>query len=369
MIFIIGKEDLMHAIGPTSLALTGKWSEGDNGIYMEAKQDSIIFYSYDLEKGIRTTIQAQVEQEGSILVGPQIIPMIQSLPAGNVTIRSDEEFGISLSSGSATFAIQGKSAENYNRMPEIRGDVSFSLAQNKLREMIGKSIFAVSDDDSRPIYTGSLFEIHGNEMTVVALNGNRIAVQKETGVTENQDLDLRFIVPAKAQQNLLRLTSDTDQPIGVELTKKHIIFTLDNIYFLTRLLEGDFMDYRKKVPENMTTTVKIDREAFIDSLERASLVIDKNRHSVKCSFEGQTLTVSCATESGRVQDILPADIEGEAVEIGFNHLYVLEALKASDGQFVTLKLIGKLGPMLVLPDEKQDGRDSLHMILPVKMRD
>ena len=237
--------------------------------------------------------------------------------------------------------------------------------------MINKTLFAVSQDDSKPIYTGSLFEINGNSMRITALDGFRVSMRSEEGLTERDDLDLRFIMPGKAQNDLLRLISDSDSPISVNMARKHIIFTFDNVYFITRLLDGEFLDYRKKIPPQRTVSARINTERFIDSIERAALIIDERiKSSIKLSFADSSVTVSVATMLGKFKDEFSYEeiIPGE-LEIGFNHKILLDAIKAVNEEYITVTLSHSLGPMIITPDEKSEGNPDrfLYMILPVQL--
>ena len=373
MKFTADKKMLERSIAPVCLGVAPKNTDPLlEGIYLEASGGVLTMCSYDREKGIRTTLEADIEKEGKIVADAQkTAAIIHSLPDGPVTIESDEKLIIKIITDEADFQISGKDASNYPGLPDVRGDLSYTLQQNKIRSMINKTLFAVSQDDSKPIYTGSLFEINGNSMRITALDGFRVSMRSEEGLTERDDLDLRFIMPGKAQNDLLRLISDSDSPISVNMARKHIIFTFDNVYFITRLLDGEFLDYRKKIPPQRTVSARINTERFIDSIERAALIIDERiKSSIKLSFADSSVTVSVATMLGKFKDEFSYEeiIPGE-LEIGFNHKILLDAIKAVNEEYITVTLSHSLGPMIITPDEKSEGNPDrfLYMILPVQL--
>lgn len=373
MKFTADKKMLLRSITPVCLGVAPKNTDPLlEGIYIEASDGVITMCSYDREKGIRTTLEAEVEKEGKIIVDAQkTSAIINSLPDGPVTVESDENLILRIITDEADFQISGKDATNYPGLPEVRGDLNYTLQQNKIRSMINKTLFAVSQDDSKATYTGSLFEINGNSMRITALDGFRVSMRCEEGLTERDDLDLRFIMPGKAQNDLLRLISDNDQPISVNMARKHIIFTFDNVYFITRLLDGEFLDFRKKIPPQRNVCARVNTARFIDSIERAALIIDERiKSSIRLNFEDSSVNVSVATMLGRFKDEFSyEEIVAGKLEIGFNHKILLEALRAINEEYITVTLSHNLGPMIITPDEKSEGDPDrfLYMILPVQL--
>ncbi len=364
---------LEKSIAPVCLGVAPKNTDPIlEGIFIEAKDGILTMCSYDREKGIRTTLEADIEREGKIVVDAQkTAAIIHSLPDGPVTVEADENLIMRILTDEADFQISGKDASNYPGLPDVKGDLNYTLQQNKIRAMINKTLFAVSQDDSKPIYTGSLFEVNGNSLRITALDGFRVSMRCDEGLTERDDLDLRFIMPGKAQSDLLRLISDSDRPISVNMARKHIIFTFDNVYFITRLLDGEFLDYKKKIPPQRTVEARINTARFIDSIERAALIIDERiKSSIKLSFADSTLNISVATMLGKFKDEFSYEeaVEGK-LDIGFNHKILLEALRAINEEYITVTLSHNLGPMIITPDTKSEGNPDrfLYMILPVQL--
>lgn len=370
MIFTVDKAQFEKAITPVSLIAQSKAAESTlSGIYIEAKESQILLYCYDIEKGIRTSVEANVEKEGKIIADTQIVPIIHSLPQGEITISVDDNFIIKITAGDADFQILGRSADTYPAMPEIQGFSNFSISRKQLRNIINKTIFAVSNDDTKPILKGSLFEIANGNMTVCAIDGFRISVRSEKSKTDNGELCVKFIMPGKAQQNLLRLLDDSNEDVVCELANKHIIFVIDNMYVLIRLLEGDFPIYTKYLPQHEVTAV-VDKASLISSLERVALINDRLKASAKLQFVNDKLKISCETDNGKINDILPVYMEGDPIEVNFNQNYLIDALKACEDEKVFLKISGHGKGLVIVArdeDEKED-RFYLQLVMPVRSR-
>ncbi len=370
MLFSIDKTAFEKAITPVSFIAQSKSAESSlGGVYIEAKDNMLTLYCYDIEKGIKTTVPANVEREGKIIADTQLVPIIHSLPNGEFTVDIDENYIMKITSGDADFQILGRNADSYPSMPEIKGFSNFTISRKQLRTIINKTIFAVSNDETKPILKGSLFEINNDTLTVTAIDGYRISVRSEKSSTDKQDLNVSFIMSGKSQQNLLRLMDDSEEDLQCELANKHIIFVLDNLYILIRLLEGEFPQYKKYLPEPECTAV-VDRASLISSLERVALINDKLKTSARLNFINDQLKINCETENGKINDLLSIYMEGDPIEVNFNQNYLIDALKACDDDKVVMKIATK-GKGLVIcardEDEKED-KYYLQLVMPVRSR-
>lgn len=370
MIFTVDKNAFEKAITPVSIIAQSKAAEsGLGGIFVEAKNNTLTLYCYDIEKGIKTTIEADIEKEGKIIADTQIVPIIHSLPDGEVRIVVDDNYIMRITSGDADFQILGRNADTYPAMPEVKGYSSFKMSRKQFKQMIAKTIFAVSSDDTKPILKGSLFTVSNERITISAIDGFRVAVRSEKSESENSELDLRFIIPGKTQQNLIRLMDDSDEDIVCELSNKHIIFTIDNLFILIRLLEGDFPDYKKYIPTPDSTAV-VDRTSLILSLERVALINDKLKASAKLQFANDQLKISCETDKGKINDLIPVYMEGDPIEVNFNQNYLIDALRACDSDKVLMRIAEKGRGLVIVPrdEDKKEESDYLQLVMPVRSR-
>ena len=370
MIFTVDKSAFEKAITPVSIISQSKAADSTySGIFIEAKGDNLILYCYDIEKGIKTTVSADIEKEGKIIADSQIVPIIHSLPEGEVRIEVDDNFIMKITSGEADFQILGRSGDTYPNMPEVKGYSSFKMLKKQFKTMINKTIFAVSSDETKPILKGSLFNVTSEKIAISAIDGFRVAVREEKSKSENPELNIRFIMPGKAQQNIIRLMDDSDEDIECELSNKHLIITMDGLFMLFRLLEGDFPDYKKYLPEYVSVAT-VDRASLIASLERVALINDKLKASAKLNFTANQLKISCETDKGKINDLISCTLDGEDIEINFNQNYLIDALKACDDDYVVLRIANRGKGMVIIPrdEDVKEETSYLQLVMPVRSR-
>ena len=371
MIFNVKKTDFEKAVVPVSIVAQSKSSESSlSGIFMEAKDGILTLYCYDIERGIRTTIDAEVLKEGSIIAAYQIVPLVHSLDGEDIHFEVDENTNIiTIRSEDSELQIMGKDGSAYPKIPDVKGFSNFTISRHQLKNIITKTMFAVSTDDSKPILKGSLFEINGNKLTVSAVDGFRFTVRSEKSTVDKKDIHIRFILPGRAQQNLLRIIDDSEEDISCELANKHIIFVMNNMYVLIRLLEGEFPDYEKYIPD-YEVSATVDRMALVSSLERVNIINEKMKTSARLNFINDQLKIFCETELGKVSDTLPIYMEGDPIEVNFNQRYLMDALKACDDEKVVLHVASK-GKGLVIIARQEDEKDDsfyLQLVMPVRAR-
>ncbi|MBQ7354433.1 MAG: DNA polymerase III subunit beta, partial [Clostridia bacterium] len=251
-----------------------------------------------------------------------------------------------------------------------------------LKKMIGQIFFAIAVTDQRPILCGAYFTITNESLKVVSCDGNRLAIREKICTLENTDnksepLNASFVVPGKTLNQLLRLISDDDL-INIHLGRKHVIFQMDGKLFFSRLIDGEYIAYQRIIPKESPINVIVDRMGMISSLEHASLVTEDKalgqaKSYVRCAFENDTLKISSVSVTGSVYDEIGIEKTGDNIVIGFNCRYLLDALKAADGQKVRITLDGPLKSIIIYPVKEEDKEPSdeefLYMVSPVKMKE
>ena len=318
---------------------------------------------YDLKRGIYTNVPADVTEPGSIILNAKLFgDIVRSLPDGTVTVKC-EGTNVSITCGNSDFAIVGTDANDYPELPSIDSQTGVSLPQGLLSEMIRQTIFAVSDNEARPVYTGELFEISGDELIVVSVDGYRLALRREK--VEGAGEDCSFIVPGTALSDLEKLCGDTEDPVSITLGSKHISFTIGGTVLISRRLEGEFLNYKKIVPATFNVEVTAERTVLQRTVERVSLIIDdKIKNPLRCVFGSDEIRIACATSLGKAEDSCAVDGVGGDLEIGFNNRYLLDALKAAPADELKICLNTGSSPCIILPCE---GDGFLYMILPVRL--
>ncbi|MGN0661865.1 MAG: DNA polymerase III subunit beta [Faecalibacterium sp.] len=366
MNIICDKTLLSAAIDGVSKAVTTRSTTPVlEGILLKAEGFQLTLTGYDLEMGIVTTIEANVKESGEVVLNAKLLSdMIRRMPAGQITIRSSENGKTTIQSGVAQFEILSMSASDFPELPNTGAEETLTIKTGVLREMIDLTLYAVSQDAKKPAHTGELFEIEPDRLTIVALDGYRLAIVQRP-VTAVKDI--RIIVPSKTMSELNRLLPDDDEElVHICANRRYVVFMTAGYTILSRLIEGEFLTYRNVIPDGSRTRVTISTKEFIETIERASLIItERLKNPLRISFTEGKVTVRCQTTVGRVVDELNAECEGEDVEIGFNNRYLLDALRNSRTEQVRMEISGPLSPVKVLPAE---GDAFLYLVLPVRFK-
>lgn len=323
---------------------------------------------YDLKKGIYTDIEADIPEQGSIVLNARLFgEIVRSLPEGTVTIESDEKLKTRICCGQADFSIIGSSADEFPELPFHGGEgEQLSLPQGTVKTMINETSFAASDNEARPIYTGLLFEVKDGTLIVVAVDGYRMAVRRER-VADCGVEEASFIVPASALSDLEKICSDSEDKLTINLGRKHVLFRVGSTALVSRLLEGEFMDYEKAIPSEHNVRLKVESADLKRTIERVSLVIDdKIKTPVRCNFGVDSVSMTCMTPLGKAEDVCHYIGDGKSTEIGFNNRYLLDAIKAAPATGLLMCLNGTTAPCVFRP---LDGGDEFaYMILPVRLK-
>ena len=334
------------------------------GILIRADENALFLCGYDLELGITTVIEADVSEKGSVVLSARLLgEIVRRLPAESVTISSDEKQMTTIVSGEAEYSIVGIPAQEYPELPAVGSEASLKLPNGILRGMIRQTLFAVAESDAKPIHTGTLFELSKDRLRLVSVAGYRLAIREEP---VKSSLENNFVVPGKTLGEVLKLLGDEDDEVELQIGRRHILFNIGNYTVISRLLEGEFLDYRAALPQNSSTELKVSTQDFINSVERVSLLItDRLKSPVRCVFGENEIRVSCSTAVGRANDRLAASVTGDSLEMGFNSRFLLDALRNTECDEVRIRLSGALSPMRILPC---DGESFLFLVLPVRLK-
>ena len=334
------------------------------GILLKSYGNTLFLAGYDLEIGITATIAAKVLREGDVIFPAKLLlEMLIKMDGEEVTFDLDSKYNCTIQSGKAEFIIMGIAADEFPDLPSLSIDNYFTLSQGELRDMINQTFFAIALTEQRPVHTGSKFDIKNGYFNLISVDGFRLAHCKR----KIEDIgEKSFVVPRKTLSELMKIISDDyDEKISINLSKKHIIFEIDNYTVISRLLEGEFLDYEKAIPQTSTTNVRIQRRIFIECFERVSIVTEEKLiNPVRLLFSNNKVHIDCATAVGRIKEVLPAQIEGPDVEIGFNNRYLLEALKNCKNDEVIICLNREENPVKIIPPESDD---YTFLVLPMRL--
>ena len=366
MNIVCDKALLSSAIDGVSKAVTLRSSiPALEGILLKAEGFQLTLTGYDLEMGITTTIEANVRQAGEIVLSAKLLgDMVRRLPSGEVSIYTNESGNATIKGGVAEFDILAMSASDYPDLPTPGADHTLTIKAGMLRSMIEKTLYAVSQDDKKPAHTGELFAIEEDKLTVVALDGYRLAIVERPVQAEKH---IRIIIPAKTLTEVNKLLGDDEDDVHISANRRFVVFNSGNYTILSRLIEGEFLNYANVIPNGCKTRVVLETRDFIDTIERASLIItERLKNPLRILFDASgKVTVRCQTNLGKVVDEFAAQVEGDPVEIGFNNRYLLDALRNARCEKVVLELSGPLSPVKILPEE---GSDFIYLVLPVRFK-
>ena len=367
MKFSCEKALLQNAINVASRTVAQKSSiPALEGLLLHAENDLTIS-GYNMQTGIRTRLSADVTEQGELVLNARLFgDIIRKMPDDVITFSADDRQLVHLSCGDADFDILGLSAADYPELPEVEDDYCVSIQQKTMRAMIEQTSFAVSTNESRPVHTGALFEITDKGLTMVAVDGFRLAIRKEPLEKIEGGL-FSFVTPGSALNEVQKICEDTEDLAQITLGRRHILFEVGDTQLICRRLEGEFLDYKNAIPRKNPISLIADTRALITSIDRVSVVIsDKLKSPVRCTFDHDKVLLSAKTGNGEAKDICRLSGDGGGLEIGFNNRYLMDALRFAPADTVKIELNTGVSPAIIVP---VDGEENfLYMVLPVRLK-
>lgn len=366
MKFSCAKETILNAVSATSKAASSKSTvQALEGLLLELEDNTLTITGYNLEIGIRTEIPVENGVNGSTVINARMLSdIIRKMPNGSLEFEIEDGKLAKISLGATELSVMCMRADEYPPVPQTGSDNGFSMPQKLLKSMIVQTKYACATTDTKPALTGCLFEIKDKILNVVAVDGIRIARRQEPIDHENTS----FIVPARTLEELIHLLSDEkDKNVTICIDKNQISFEIDNYTMISRLINGEFMEYEKHFVCDESITAEIKCREIIDVLDRSTLFInEKNKAPLRCEFNGDSLTMSCSTTLGKINDKINIKYNGEPIEIGFNAKFLLDAFRAAEGDTVKMILTSKpVAPIILVPME---GREFMFLLLPMRLK-
>ena len=345
------------------------------GIKIDVTNEGISLTGSDADITIQTFIPVEengeqiinITQTGSIVLQARMFSeIVRKLPTNDVEIEVSNGFATNIRSGKSEFHLIGVDATEYPQLPEIAPDRQFAIPADLLKSVIRETVFAVATSESRPVLTGVNWKVDGNELICVATDSHRLARRKVN--LENLPKDITSVViPGKSLNELNKILEDTNSPVQIVLTSQQVLFKTDDVLFFSRLLEGNYPDTSRLIPDDYKTNVTINGKALLQAIDRASLLAREDRNNVVRfeTLENNTIEISSnSPEIGKVEEQIPVEnLDGEALKISFSAKYMMEALKAIDGQDVIVQFTGAMRPF-ILRSVADDA--ILQLILPVR---
>ena len=368
MKFSCEKLVLQSALSTASRAVASKSSiPALEGLLLVCQNGELIVTGYNMQLGIRTRFACDVEEEGQLVLNARLFgDIVRRMPDDTVTLTSDEKLTVKVHCGDADFDIIGLPAADFPELPEVEEKNVVSLPEKTLGAMIRQTSFAVSTNEARPVHMGSLFEVGAEELTIVSVDGFRLALRREK-LEEKPSGTFSFVAPGTALNEVEKICEDIDEPVKITLGDRHVLFEVGETELICRRLEGEFLDYKNAIPRKNPIKLRVDTKTMMESLDRVSVVIsEKLKSPVRCLFGQNMVTFSARTANGDAKDICKLEGDGKDLEIGFNNRYLSEALRYAPADTVRLEMNSGISPAIVVPEN--DDESFLYMVLPVRLK-
>jgi DNA polymerase-3 subunit beta len=363
---VCGKDELAEKLGVVGRGVSTRTSvQILAGIMVRAAGGRLHLSATDMEISVRDSLEAQVEEEGAVVVpGRLLVDIVRLLPAGEVTLEHRADEGVArLACGSASYQLNTYAAEDFPRLPEIEPESAFTVDREVFLDTISRVGRSASRDESRPVLTGILVRFEGDKLVMAATDSYRLSV-KETTLPTGPGLELEAIVPARALQELARVGQSAEsETIDVGVQENQIVFGVDGVWLTARRIDGQFPNYRQLLPEQFDAEVQLPREELLDVVRRTGLLAQR-KSPLRLRFAEGELTVSAQTQDvGEARESLPVGYDGEALEIGFNAEFLRDGLESVTDDTVRIKLISPLRPGLL----HGENDDFLYLIMPIRL--
>lgn len=360
------QKDLANAINIVQRAVSSKTTLPIlKGLLIEAYDHKLKLTGNDMSIGIETHINANIEKEGSVVLSSRLFgEIIRKLPNALVEIEILDNLTVIIRCEKSEFTLLGQEADEFPNIPEVNEENCYKIDHDLLKDMIRQTIFAISQDETRPILTGSLVEIDNGHLTIVSIDGYRLAIRKSL---IKSDKNNRAVVPGKTLNETLKILSgfENNNEVKICFTDKHILFSIDNVKVVSRLLEGEFINYSQIEPKECKSKVIVSLNDFSQGIERASLLARESKNSsIKLSIMDDLITVTSSVEVGSAREEVKIKLDGQDIDIGFNPKYLLDALKVIDTEDIQIELTTSVSPCVIKPL----GNDNyIYIVLPVRM--
>ncbi len=337
------------------------------GILLSVEKGKLTLISYNLETGIKKEMYASCIEEGDIVINARLLgEILRKMNGVQVEIEADERLRCVIKSGEASFEIMGMAAIDFPEMPLVTEGEKVELDGQIFSEMVKGTIFAVAQiEGTRPILTGLNIKLSGNTLQLVAIDGYRLAIRRRK---VNVSGDAEFIVSGRAVSEVAKIIDESTENVTITVGKRLVSFDVNGYIFICRLLEGEFVNFEKIIPDVYTKRAFFNCKDLIDAVERVSLIInDTFSFPIRCSFEDNKISVSSKTGIGRAKENIPCVLEGEDFEIGLNCRYILDALKGCEDDNIQLKFNGN-NTGIVISSADENNKDFLYLVMPMRLK-
>ena len=364
MKLIFNKAELLRGVNTVLKAVPSKTTLNIlECILIDATTNDIKFTANDMELGIETIVDGEIVEKGMIALNAKFLySLVVKLPDnGEVELTTNDNYETIFVCENTKINIVGKSGEDFSYLPVVEKNSSFELSQFTLKELIRQTIFSIADNENNKIMTGELFEINGNELKVVSLDGHRISIRK---AELSADYEYKkVIVPGKTLNEISKILSgDTDNMVSIYVTQNHILFEFDHTKVVSRLIEGDYFKIDQMLSTDYSTKVRVNKKEFLASIDRCTLMITGNDNKpIIINIEDGVMELKVNSENGSIKDNVNIVKDGKDILIGFNPKFLLDALRVIDEEEVCIYLVNSKAPCFIRDEEGK----YVYLVLPV----
>lgn len=363
MKFICSKSNLLNGLQTVSKAVPSKTTMSIlECILVDCTQGVIKLTANDMELGIETIVEGEIQENGIIALDAKIfLEIVRKLPDNNITIVSDLNFKTTITCEKAKFSIIGKSGEDFSYLPEIERNDSIIISQFTLKEVVRQTIFSIADNDNNRLMTGELFEINGDELKVVSLDGHRISIRKI--LLKNAYEPKKVVIPGKTLSEISKIISgETDKDVSLFFTDKHVLFDFENTTVVSRLIEGEYFRIDQMLSNDYETKVVINKRELLNCIDRATLLVKEgDKKPIIINITDDSMELKINSTVGSMNEQIDIEKAGKDLMIGFNPRFLIDALRVIDDEQITVYLVNPKAPCFIRNDESS----YIYLILPV----
>ncbi|OOB77129.1 MAG: DNA polymerase III subunit beta [Epulopiscium sp. Nuni2H_MBin001] len=367
MKFCCDKDILLNALNTVYRACSSKTAKPIlECILIKSNANFITLTGNNLELGIETTIEVDVIEAGEIALEAKLfLEIVRKLSNGDVEVTLIPSNIVTIISGKSKFSVSTQNPKDFPTLPEVISDKSFSISKHDLKEMIRQTIFSVAQDDSRPIFTGEMFEIQNGSFNLVSVDGFRISYRNLS--IENKDLKMEQVVPGKTLQEIAKILNDDSEKVKIYFGENHVLFDLDTSKVISRLLEGEFLKYNQVFSNDFDTQILINRIDFLMSIERAALISREGKKTPVClDITDENIIITSNTEIGTSREELEIELTGNPLKIAFNPKFLIDALKIIEDEKININFLSKIAPAIIQP---LDNNSYKYLVLPIRINE
>lgn len=363
MKIICSKSDLLKGVNIVMKAVPSKTTMTIlECILIDASAGQIKFTANDMELGIETIVDGRIESRGIIALDAKLFSdIIRKLPDNDVVIESDEKLNTLITCEKAKFAIMGKEGEDFSKLPMIEKNDPICLSQFTLKEVIRQTIFSIAANDTNKMMTGELFEINGDELKVVSLDGHRIAIRK-IQLKDSYD-SKKVVVPGKTLIEVSKILSgETEDIVKIYFTQNHIMFEFDQTIVVSRLIEGSYFRIDQMLSSDYETKVTINKKEMLDCIDRATLLVKEgDKKPIILNITEEMMELKINSQIGSMDEVIDIQKEGKDILIGFNPKFLIDALRVIDDELIDIYYVNSKAPCFI----RDEDQNYIYLILPV----